>query len=216
MNLHDDLPIHPRTGLTAVGIINGRPVWPILGASEDNEGDGDDGSEGGQQQQWAAPASQEELNRIIEQRLARERAKYAGFDDYKAKAEKHDALEAELASETDKQVRAAREEERAKLAGEFAPRLVREAFKAEAKGVLTKEQLDGLLEDYNPSNYLDGGGDVDGEKIAARVAKFAPAKTDGKTATRSVNLGQGNHQQATPSQRDIGRAAAQKRFGTTK
>jgi hypothetical protein len=27
------LPIHPRTGLTAVGIVGGRPVWPILGGS---------------------------------------------------------------------------------------------------------------------------------------------------------------------------------------
>lgn len=27
------LPIHPRTGLRAVGIVGGRPVWPILGGS---------------------------------------------------------------------------------------------------------------------------------------------------------------------------------------
>lgn len=29
------LPVHPRTGLTAVGIVGGRPVWPILGAEDD-------------------------------------------------------------------------------------------------------------------------------------------------------------------------------------
>lgn len=28
------LPTHPRTGLRAVGIVGGRPVWPILGGSE--------------------------------------------------------------------------------------------------------------------------------------------------------------------------------------
>jgi hypothetical protein len=28
------LPVHSRTGLTAVGIVNGRPVWPILGGDE--------------------------------------------------------------------------------------------------------------------------------------------------------------------------------------
>lgn len=27
------LPIHPRTGLTAVGIVGGKPVWPIMGGS---------------------------------------------------------------------------------------------------------------------------------------------------------------------------------------
>lgn len=34
-----DLPVHPRTGLQAVGLLrNGAPVWPVLGGS----GDGDD------------------------------------------------------------------------------------------------------------------------------------------------------------------------------
>jgi hypothetical protein len=31
----DILPIHPRTGLRAVGIAAGRPVWPIMGGSGD-------------------------------------------------------------------------------------------------------------------------------------------------------------------------------------
>lgn len=30
----DILPVHPRTGLSAVGIVNGRPVWPIRGAED--------------------------------------------------------------------------------------------------------------------------------------------------------------------------------------
>lgn len=33
--LQNTLPIHPRTGLRAVGIVAGKPVWPIFGA-EDN------------------------------------------------------------------------------------------------------------------------------------------------------------------------------------
>ena len=37
--------------------------------------------------------SQDELNAIIKDRLDRERAKYAGFDDFKAKAEKYDQME---------------------------------------------------------------------------------------------------------------------------
>ena len=39
------LPRHARTGLLAVGIVNGRPVWPILGGS--GEGDGGAGGSGG-------------------------------------------------------------------------------------------------------------------------------------------------------------------------
>lgn len=37
------LPVHPRTGLTALGIVAGRPVWPILGASDEHDDDDDTG-----------------------------------------------------------------------------------------------------------------------------------------------------------------------------
>jgi hypothetical protein len=40
--LDDALPIHPRTGLRAVGIVSGRPVWPILGASPDDPSNDDE------------------------------------------------------------------------------------------------------------------------------------------------------------------------------
>lgn len=36
------LPRHPRTGLYAVGIVAGKPVWPIMGASSEHDGDGED------------------------------------------------------------------------------------------------------------------------------------------------------------------------------
>lgn len=45
--------------------------------------------------------TQAELNAIIDDRLRRERAKYEGFDDFKAKAEKYD--EAQEAAKTDLQ-----------------------------------------------------------------------------------------------------------------
>lgn len=42
--LGPDLPIHPRTGLTALGLRrNGVPIWPVKGgAPDDDDGDGDD------------------------------------------------------------------------------------------------------------------------------------------------------------------------------
>lgn len=34
----DNLPVHPFTGLTAIGLRrNGQPIWPVLGAAEDDE-----------------------------------------------------------------------------------------------------------------------------------------------------------------------------------
>lgn len=47
--------------------------------------------EGGNE--FKAPASQEELDRIIGARIERERAKFADYKDIKAKAEKFDAVE---------------------------------------------------------------------------------------------------------------------------
>lgn len=184
-------------------------------------GEGGDGGDGGGTgggnagNSYTPPASQDELNEIIEKRLNRERAKYADYDDLKTRAARADALENDLASESEKAVKKAADDARAAAADENAPRLVRQAFRAEAKGVLDKDQLDGLLEDYNPKNYLTADGDVDEEKVAARVAKLAGKKDDGKGSGKTPPrpLGQGTHQQATPSARDLGRAEAEKRFG---
>jgi hypothetical protein len=55
----------------------------------------------GDESTYTPPASQEDLNRIVEQRLARERGKYADYDDLKAKAAKFD--EADAASKTELQ-----------------------------------------------------------------------------------------------------------------
>lgn len=41
------LPVHPYTGLRAVGIVAGRPVWPILGGAPDDDGDDGSGDESG-------------------------------------------------------------------------------------------------------------------------------------------------------------------------
>ena len=49
--------------------------------------------QGGQQGQWAPPASQQELDRIIGDRLARQKASFADYDDLKLKASKFDEAE---------------------------------------------------------------------------------------------------------------------------
>jgi hypothetical protein len=51
---------------------------------------------------FTAPQTQEELDRIIEARLARERAKFVDFDKYKADAEKLASIEEANKSEIDK------------------------------------------------------------------------------------------------------------------
>lgn len=212
------LPIHPRTGLRAVGIVAGKPVWPIKGGSGEG-GEGGDGGDGGGKgsgtDTFTPPASQEDLDRILNKAVARAHAKYADYDDLKAKAEKHDALELELSSDKDKAVADARKEERAKALSEATPRIVRAEFKAAAKGVLTGEQLAALLEDLDLSKYVTDTGDVDEEKVGKKVAAFAPANGTGKQSPpRALGQGKQPGMQAQPG--DAGRAMAEKRFGSKK
>ena len=60
---------------------------------------------GEQQKAFEPITSQEGLDKIVQSRLARERAKYQDYDELKAKAEKFDSTEAELSAlKADKQL----------------------------------------------------------------------------------------------------------------
>lgn len=113
--------IHPLTGLplVAVGIGKRGPIWPILGASDDPAATPDP----------PAPVAdktltQADVDRIVADRVAREKAKFADYGDLKAKASKLDEIEAASATELDKAVKAARDEatttERTRTAGILA------------------------------------------------------------------------------------------------
>lgn len=79
--------------------------------------------------------SQAELDRILQDRLARDRQKYADYDDIKTKAAKFDKLEAEQMSDLQKEqaARQKAEEERTKALDTANARLIR----AEVKSVAT-------------------------------------------------------------------------------
>lgn len=124
----------------------------------------------------------------------------------KERAARADALDHELSSESDKAVKAARDEEAAKA----VPRVVRAEFKAAAKGVLSAEQLTALLEDRDLSKYADAHGEPDEEKIGNLVKAFAPAAS----ARRGPSpTGLGNQPPTARNPGDQGRAMAAKRFG---
>lgn len=69
------------------------------------------GDKGGNAGKYTPPATQEELDRIIETRLARERSKYGDYDDLKRKASEYDRLQREQMTEVER-LRAELEEER--------------------------------------------------------------------------------------------------------
>ena len=69
----------------------------MFGVSENTESTavaGEQVEQATEEQGFKAPASQEELDRIIQKRLDRERARYEGFDEIKQRAERAAELEA--------------------------------------------------------------------------------------------------------------------------
>lgn len=163
--------------------------------------------------EFRAPTSQEDLDRIINSATAKVHGRYADYEDIKAKAAKHDALELEMGSAADKAAAQARADERTKANLEWTPRVVQAEFKAAAKGVLSPEQLTALLEDLDLSKYVTDKGDVDDEKVAKKVAAFAPPAGGGnQQQNQTRNLGQGNHRQTQAQPGDAGRAAVARRF----
>lgn len=132
------LPTHPFTGLRAIGVLDsGRIVWPVLGGSGEGEGgeggSGGSGDGGGQGQGEGGNGdgkssdrtfTQADVERIVGERLGRERGKYADYDELKAKAAKFDEVEEQNKTEQQKvldraekaEKRAAEAEARAKAA----------------------------------------------------------------------------------------------------
>lgn len=178
------------------------------GGSGDIEPDAPKGGEPDKGSEWTPPASQEELDKIITARVARATKPFKGIDidDLKARAARADALDNELASETDKAVRAAREEEKKSARSAYAPRLVRTEFRAQAKGVLSADQLDALLEDLDLSKYLTGDDEVDVERIEKKVTAFAPPPKEDPPPARTSDLGQGRRSAPISKGVDAGRS----------
>jgi peptidoglycan hydrolase CwlO-like protein len=102
----------------------------------------DDGGAGdGTTTTYTPPATQEEFDRLVQGRLARERAKFADYDDLKAKAAKFD--EADAASKTELQklqdAVAERDTKLADLPREVRKQAIRFASMAAQKGFLDPE-----------------------------------------------------------------------------
>lgn len=129
-----DLPIHPTTGLCALGVLDsGRIIWPVLGgADEGGEGGGsgdagDDGGqgEGGNDGKSDRTFTQADLDRIVAERLGRERSKYGDYDQLKAAAEELAALKDAQASEAEKATKQAAKDAEAQVRRELEPQMLR-------------------------------------------------------------------------------------------
>jgi hypothetical protein len=161
---------------------------------------------------YTAPATQADLDRIIGERVARERAKYADYDDIKAKAEAHDASVEAARTEQEKAVEAARKEgeEAATKAGNA--RLVAAEARALAAQAGFRSLSDVSLVDLSGVK-VDDKGVVDGEAVKAKLKELSDAEPwridDGKKTPPKTDPSQGGGGgDSKPG--DAGRLAAQR------
>lgn len=128
--------------------------------------------------------TQEELDRLVEQRLTRERKKYADYDSLKASAKELEAIKAASATDMEKAVQQARDEERAKVVRDFGLRTVHRVMKAQLAQSMKPADADALLDDLNLGKFVSEDGEIDDDAIAKTVARLAPRGP--------VDLGQGS------------------------
>lgn len=175
----------------------------IKGGQEPEPGGDDSGSEGGQQE-FQAITSQQELDRILGQRLNRERQKFGDYDELKRKAGELDAIRDGEKSELQKATERADQAEReaATLRHRDLQREVAAAKGVPAKHAHrlqggTREELeadaDDYLTDYTPPAGGDGGGR--GGRIAGKPRENLrgggapddkPAETDPRKLAQAI------------------------------
>lgn len=157
--------------------------------------------------------TQEQVNAILAEEKRKTLAKFEGFDDLKAKAEKFDQIEAQNATELEKAVKKAADEARADMSAQTNNRLVRAEVKAVAAALgfhnpaVAATQLAGEFAGIKVSDT----GDVDEKAVKALVEQLAKdepylVKTD--TGRPQPLLGQGHHQPPV----DAGKARAQEQL----
>lgn len=127
---------------------------------------------------FKAPTSQAELDRIVQSRLERERAKFADYDDLKAKAAEFEKFEESQKSELQKAQERAEAAERA--LGEVQSKAVR-AEVAAAKGV----PVELLTGDSKESLEASADAILAFRDQTARKGNYAPS--EGRSTTDSVN-----------------------------
>lgn len=139
---------------------------------------------------WTPPASQADLDRIVQDRLARERAKFADYDDVAAKARMWDEIEAASQTEYEKQASALTE--------------AQARYEAAQKRIVTAELRAAglpaeLIEDLDFGRFIDGDGEIAEDRINAmrdKYAALAPATTAAPSTPRMApNPAQGTSAQ---------------------
>lgn len=135
-------------------------------SENENSNAANDGGDGGAKP-WTPPASQEEFNRIIGERVTRERSKFADYSDLKNKASQFDQLTASQQTELQREQAARQAAEQ--TAQQNAADLAR--TKAALKYKLSEEDLD-LLPTTGTAEEIDARAKRLSERLAPPPPNF--------------------------------------------
>lgn len=123
---------------------------------------------------YTPPATQEAFNRVIEERLVRERKKYADYDELKANQAEFETWKESQLTEQEKAIKAAREEGEASATSMFQERIVKTEIRSLASQAGFSDPEDAVALFGGDTPVKDGEPDADA--ITARLGEIAAAK----------------------------------------
>lgn len=162
------------------------------GNGDQGEAQGNEGQQSGDEQGAERTFTQADIDRIVKDRVGKERQKFAGFDDLKAKAQKLDEIEQAEASEAEKAARRAEQAEakvtaaterlrRANLMAALADEGVVGAKAKAATRLLDDVEFDDADEPTNLAEAITAAKDTYGDDLfKAPVARSAGDGDGGK------------------------------------
>lgn len=112
--------------------------------------------------------TQADIDRVVAERVAREKAKYADYGDLKRKA-------AAAMSDHEKALTEAEQRGRSAAQQAVGSRLAKAEFRAAAAGKVSAEALDGFLEYADLSRFVSDDGEPDEKAIANAIKKLGGA-----------------------------------------
>ncbi len=165
------LPIHPRTGLQAIGIVGGRPVWPVLGA-EDNPPSADpppaDPPKPATGEDALGDAGKKALDAMKAERNEAQRQ-------LKTMQRELEQLRQQQMSESEKAIAEAEQRGRQTATVEVGQRLARAEFLAAAAKRNAEHDATSILDDLNLGKYVGDDGEPDVSAIGKAVERLIPA-----------------------------------------
>lgn len=237
------LPVHPLTGVRAIGMCRRGPIWPVLGASEDppappppNDPPADDPptppdkgfpadtpvesmTDAQKAAYWQHYARKHEnavkgFKGLTPKQVADLQTEVQSLRNEKLSADERAVAEAKLEAEA---------AGRAAAESELRPKVQQLQVRAAASQILKGEQLDAYMAQCNTAAMLGDDGEVDESKVMGNLtALFGQQQQNnsnqqfGSGVPRHQDWGQGGRRPPGPTGAQMGLAEAEKRFGKRK